>query len=93
MRIIPVDDQLPKEAPGMNRHLTVKETEITPLTKKHLNYMDVEGQERELIYSISSPPFFSSSYQWVWKNIHFSKEKSDNVIVAQDSYLFGAPLS
>ncbi|XP_044284048.1 FRAS1-related extracellular matrix protein 1 [Varanus komodoensis] len=60
VHIIPVDDQLPKEAPGVSRHLAVKETEIVHLTKKHLNYIDMEAQERELIYTITSPPFFSS---------------------------------
>ncbi|KAL7988674.1 hypothetical protein Chor_007593 [Crotalus horridus] len=43
--IIPVNDQLPKESPGANRHLTVKETEIAYLTKKHLHYIDMETQD------------------------------------------------
>ncbi|XP_053149054.1 FRAS1-related extracellular matrix protein 1-like [Hemicordylus capensis] len=62
IHIIPVDDQLPKEASGVSRHLTVKETEIAHLTKKHLNYIDIEAQERELIYNITSPPFFLSKH-------------------------------
>ncbi|XP_061486151.1 FRAS1-related extracellular matrix protein 1 isoform X3 [Rhineura floridana] len=60
VHIIPVDDQLPKEASGMHRHLTVKESEIAYLTKKHLNYIDMEAQERNLIYTITSPPIFTS---------------------------------
>ncbi|XP_062985314.1 FRAS1-related extracellular matrix protein 1 [Elgaria multicarinata webbii] len=60
VHVIPVDDQPPKEVPGVSRHLTVKETEIALLTKKHLNYKDMEAQERELFYTITSPPFFSS---------------------------------
>ncbi|KAJ7335466.1 hypothetical protein JRQ81_013407 [Phrynocephalus forsythii] len=60
VHIIPVDDQLPKEASGVSRHLTVKETEIAHLTKKHLHFIDTEAQERELLYTITSPPFFSS---------------------------------
>ncbi|KAM3843674.1 FRAS1-related extracellular matrix protein 1 [Vipera latastei] len=62
LHIIPVNDQLPKESPGTNRHLTVKETEIAYLTKKHLHYIDMETQDSELIYTITSPPFFSFAH-------------------------------
>ncbi|XP_009932773.2 FRAS1-related extracellular matrix protein 1 isoform X3 [Opisthocomus hoazin] len=59
VHIIPVDNQLPREAPGVTRHLVVKETEIAHLTKKHLHFIDVEEQERELTYTITTAPFFS----------------------------------
>ncbi|XP_054666584.1 FRAS1-related extracellular matrix protein 1 isoform X1 [Grus americana] len=59
VHIIPVDDQLPREAPGVIRHLVVKETEIAHLTKKHLHFIDVEEQDRELTYTITTSPFFS----------------------------------
>ncbi|XP_010217525.1 PREDICTED: FRAS1-related extracellular matrix protein 1 [Tinamus guttatus] len=59
VHIIPVDDQPPREASGVTRHLVVKETEIAHLTKKHLHFIDVEEQERELTYTITSSPFFS----------------------------------
>lgn len=59
VHIIPVDDQLPREAPGVTRHLVVKETEIAYLTKKHLHFIDVEEHDRELTYTITSSPFFS----------------------------------
>ncbi|XP_040397310.1 FRAS1-related extracellular matrix protein 1 isoform X2 [Cygnus olor] len=59
VQIIPVDDQLPREAPGVTRHLVVKETEIAHLTKKHLHFIDVEEQDRELTYTITTSPFFS----------------------------------
>ncbi|XP_021236603.1 FRAS1-related extracellular matrix protein 1 isoform X3 [Numida meleagris] len=59
VHIIPVEDQLPREAPGVTRHLVVKETEIAHLTKKHLHFIDVEGQDRELTYTITTSPFFS----------------------------------
>ncbi|XP_058682201.1 FRAS1-related extracellular matrix protein 1 [Poecile atricapillus] len=61
VHIIPVDDQLPREAPGATRHLVVKETEISHLTKKHLHFTDVEEQDRELTYNITTSPFFSCS--------------------------------
>uniref|UniRef100_A0A8V5H8G8 FRAS1-related extracellular matrix protein N-terminal domain-containing protein n=1 Tax=Melopsittacus undulatus TaxID=13146 RepID=A0A8V5H8G8_MELUD len=62
VHIIPVDNQLPREAPGVTRHLIVKETEIAHLTKKHLHFLDVEDQDRELTYTITTPPFFSCTH-------------------------------
>ncbi|RMC19340.1 hypothetical protein DUI87_03949 [Hirundo rustica rustica] len=62
VHIIPVDDQLPREAPGVTRHLVVKETEISHLTKKHLHFTDVEEQDRELTYTITTSPFFSCTH-------------------------------
>ncbi|NXA48206.1 FREM1 protein, partial [Nothocercus julius] len=59
VHINPVDDQPPREAPGVTRRLVVKETEIAHLTKKHLHFIDVEEQERELTYTITTSPFFS----------------------------------
>ncbi|NXO01589.1 FREM1 protein, partial [Rhinopomastus cyanomelas] len=62
VHIIPVDDQLPKEASGVTRHLVVKETEIAHLTKKHLHFIDVEEQDRELTYTITTSPFYSCKH-------------------------------
>ncbi|XP_010294379.1 PREDICTED: FRAS1-related extracellular matrix protein 1, partial [Phaethon lepturus] len=62
VHITPVDDQLPREAPGVTRHLVVKETEIAHLTKKHLHFIDVEEQDRELTYTITTSPFFSCTH-------------------------------
>lgn len=63
IHITPVDDQLPKEAPGISRHLVVKETEVAYITKKHLHFLDMESQDGELIYTITRPPCFSSSHR------------------------------
>nr|XP_035930108.1 FRAS1-related extracellular matrix protein 1 isoform X1 [Halichoerus grypus] len=62
IHITPVDDQLPKEAPGVSRHLVVKETEVAYITKKHLHYIDTE-YDRELLYTITTPPFFSFGHR------------------------------
>ncbi|XP_027739549.1 FRAS1-related extracellular matrix protein 1 [Empidonax traillii] len=59
VHVIPVDDQLPREAPDVTRHLVVKETEIAHLTKKHLHFIDVEERDRELTYTITTSPYFS----------------------------------
>ncbi|XP_066113376.1 FRAS1-related extracellular matrix protein 1 isoform X2 [Saccopteryx bilineata] len=63
IHISPVDDQLPKEAPGVSRHLVVKETEVAYITKKHLHFIDTESYDRELLYTITTPPFFSLSHR------------------------------
>ncbi|XP_072697497.1 FRAS1-related extracellular matrix protein 1 isoform X1 [Canis lupus baileyi] len=62
IHITPVDDQLPKEAPGVSRHLVVKETEVAYITKKHLHFIDTE-YNRELLYTITTPPFFSFGHR------------------------------
>ncbi|XP_063770139.1 FRAS1-related extracellular matrix protein 1 isoform X2 [Pseudophryne corroboree] len=60
IHITPVDDQLPKEVPGTVRYLILKETEIVYITKKQLHFIDTESPERELIYSVTTPPCRSS---------------------------------
>ncbi|NWI59313.1 FREM1 protein, partial [Calyptomena viridis] len=62
VHVIPVDDQLPREALGVTRHLVVKETDIAHLTKKHLHFIDVEEQDRELTYTITTSPFFTCTH-------------------------------
>ncbi|XP_008049143.1 FRAS1-related extracellular matrix protein 1 [Carlito syrichta] len=61
--ITPVNDQLPQEAFGVSRHLVVKETEVAYITKKHLHFVDTESYDREFVYTITTPPFFSFSYR------------------------------
>nr|XP_012625103.1 FRAS1-related extracellular matrix protein 1 isoform X3 [Microcebus murinus] len=63
IHITPVNDQLPKEAPGASRHLVVKETEVAYITKKHLHFIDTESYDRELVYTITTPPCFSFSHR------------------------------
>nr|XP_019594742.1 PREDICTED: FRAS1-related extracellular matrix protein 1 isoform X1 [Rhinolophus sinicus]XP_019594743.1 PREDICTED: FRAS1-related extracellular matrix protein 1 isoform X1 [Rhinolophus sinicus]XP_019594744.1 PREDICTED: FRAS1-related extracellular matrix protein 1 isoform X1 [Rhinolophus sinicus]XP_019594745.1 PREDICTED: FRAS1-related extracellular matrix protein 1 isoform X1 [Rhinolophus sinicus] len=59
IHITPVDDQLPKEAPGVSRNLVVKETDVAYITKKQLHFIDTESYDRLLLYTITTPPFFS----------------------------------
>ena len=66
IHITPVDDQLPKEAPGVSRHLIVKETEVAYITKKHLHFIDTESYDRELVYTVTTAPFFSSSHRYLY---------------------------
>ncbi|KAM6170101.1 FRAS1-related extracellular matrix protein 1 [Rhynchocyon petersi] len=61
IHISPVNDQLPKEALGVSRYLVVKETEVAFITKKHLHFIDEESHGGELLYTVTTPPFFSFS--------------------------------
>ncbi|XP_007954416.1 FRAS1-related extracellular matrix protein 1 [Orycteropus afer afer] len=63
IHIMPVNDQLPKEAPGVSRHLVVKETDVAYITKKQLHFIDMESYDREVLYTITTPPFFSFSHR------------------------------
>nr|XP_023676697.1 FRAS1-related extracellular matrix protein 1 [Paramormyrops kingsleyae] len=60
VHITPVHDQLPKEVPGVTRHIVVKEMEVVHITKKQLHFVDPESPDSELTYTITTPPFFSS---------------------------------
>nr|XP_033771844.1 FRAS1-related extracellular matrix protein 1-like [Geotrypetes seraphini] len=61
IHILPVKDQLPKEAPGVTRHLVVKENEIAYITKDHLHFTDTESPDNELMYKVTKPCFSPSS--------------------------------
>ncbi|XP_078251766.1 FRAS1-related extracellular matrix protein 1a [Rhinoraja longicauda] len=60
VHITPVDDQLPNEAPGVVRQLVVKETEMAHLTKNQLHFTDTESPNGQIVYTITTPPFFIS---------------------------------
>uniref|UniRef100_A0A8C5R7E8 FRAS1-related extracellular matrix protein N-terminal domain-containing protein n=1 Tax=Leptobrachium leishanense TaxID=445787 RepID=A0A8C5R7E8_9ANUR len=57
IHINPVKDQLPMESDGTKRHIIVKETEITRLSKHHLHFTDTESPESQIIYSVTRPCF------------------------------------
>ncbi|XP_030062909.1 FRAS1-related extracellular matrix protein 1 isoform X2 [Microcaecilia unicolor] len=61
IHILPVKDQLPKEAPGVTRHLAVKESEIAYITKDHLQFTDTESSDSELMYTVTKPCFSPAS--------------------------------
>uniref|UniRef100_A0A667XBE3 Fras1 related extracellular matrix 1b n=1 Tax=Myripristis murdjan TaxID=586833 RepID=A0A667XBE3_9TELE len=51
------DDQLPVEARGTVRSLTVRETEVVHLTQAHLHFTDREQPDADLAYVITRPCF------------------------------------
>ncbi|CAL8241709.1 unnamed protein product [Merluccius merluccius] len=63
VHIEPVPDQPPKEVPGATRSLVVKETEVVHLTRQHLHFVDPESPDRELTYTVTTPPFYTGSHR------------------------------
>ncbi|KAG9350815.1 hypothetical protein JZ751_024704 [Albula glossodonta] len=57
VHVSPVKDQLPVEVSGSVRSITVKETEIVPLSQAHLNFRDTESPDTDLMYLITQPCF------------------------------------
>ncbi|XP_043099229.1 FRAS1-related extracellular matrix protein 1a isoform X2 [Puntigrus tetrazona] len=62
VQIQPVPDQPPREAAGVTRHLTVNETDVIYLTKQQLHFVDLESPDSELTYTVTTPPFYSTTY-------------------------------
>ncbi|XP_060934047.1 LOW QUALITY PROTEIN: FRAS1-related extracellular matrix protein 1b [Limanda limanda] len=57
VHVFPVKDQLPVEAPGAVRSLTVKETEVVHVTQAQLHFTDREHPTSDLSYSVTQPCF------------------------------------
>ncbi|KAI2662157.1 FRAS1-related extracellular matrix protein 1 [Labeo rohita] len=62
IQIQPVPDQPPQEAPGVTRHLVVNETDVIYLTKQQLHFVDLESPDSELTYTVTTPPFYTTTY-------------------------------
>lgn len=73
--IEPVPDQPPKEAPGSSRRLVIRETDVVHITRQELQFVDEESPDSELTYTVTSPPFYSSSLRLVFP---FSRRYREN---------------
>uniref|UniRef100_A0A3B3D2I5 Fras1 related extracellular matrix 1a n=1 Tax=Oryzias melastigma TaxID=30732 RepID=A0A3B3D2I5_ORYME len=62
IHIEPVPDQPPKEVPGSSRCLVVKESDVVRITQQHLHFVDLESPERELTYTVTTPPFYTGPH-------------------------------
>uniref|UniRef100_A0A3P9KP61 FRAS1-related extracellular matrix protein 1 n=1 Tax=Oryzias latipes TaxID=8090 RepID=A0A3P9KP61_ORYLA len=62
VHIEPVPDQPPKEVPGSSRCLVVKESDVVRITQQHLHFADLESPERELTYTVTTPPFYTGPH-------------------------------
>lgn len=61
VHIDPVIDQPPKEVPGSRQCLVIKETEVVHITRQQLHFVDQESPDSELTYTVTTPPFYTSS--------------------------------
>lgn len=60
VHIVPVPDKPPKEVPGSNQCLVIKETEVAHITRQQLHFVDQESQDSELTYTVTTPPFYTA---------------------------------
>lgn len=63
MHIEPVLDQPPKEVPGANRCLVIKETEVVHITRQQLHFIDLKSPDSELTYTVTTPPFYTGTHR------------------------------
>lgn len=62
VRIMPVGDDPPKRDPASLFFLEVHETDVGVLGSHHLRFMDVDSQDSEILYSITTSPRFIGSF-------------------------------
>lgn len=62
LHIQPAPEQPPEEVPGSSRCLVIKETEVVHITRKQLNFIDQHSSASELIYSVTTPPFYTGPH-------------------------------
>ncbi|XP_068095487.1 FRAS1-related extracellular matrix protein 1-like [Hyperolius riggenbachi] len=55
IHITSVKDQLPREALGTTRQLSLKENEVSRITRKHLHFTNAESPDSQLLYTITKP--------------------------------------
>ena len=58
IHVTAVDDMPPQHVPGTSRQMTVRETEVAYVLKEQLQYMDSEADSEDLVYTVTSQPFF-----------------------------------
>ena len=56
-----VHDMPPSPVPGTGSRVSVSETDVVVLTGAHLRYTDIESDDADLVYTITSQPFFLKS--------------------------------
>ncbi|XP_070564197.1 FRAS1-related extracellular matrix protein 1-like [Ptychodera flava] len=62
IHIRPVDDLKPRPVAGRTRSLRVLETDIIHIEKHHLEYTDVESDDTQLVYTVTTPPYFVDTH-------------------------------
>ncbi|XP_077981131.1 FRAS1-related extracellular matrix protein 1-like [Glandiceps talaboti] len=62
IHIHPVADLQPQPVQGKMRSIQVKELDIVFIEKKHLEYTDVESPDTQLVYTVTTPPYYVDTH-------------------------------
>lgn len=62
IRIMPVGDDPPKRDPASLFNLEVHEVDIGIFGSHHLRFMDVDSEDQDILYSITTLPRFIGSF-------------------------------
>ncbi|CAI5682307.1 unnamed protein product [Oreochromis niloticus] len=62
VHVEPVPDKPPKEVPGSSRCLVLKETDVVHITRQQLHFADPQSADRELTFTVTTPPFYSRTH-------------------------------
>ncbi|XP_006816147.1 FRAS1-related extracellular matrix protein 1 [Saccoglossus kowalevskii] len=57
-----VDDLQPQPIRGTHQAIRLKETDINFIERNNLQYTDVESADMELVYTITTPPYFADTH-------------------------------
>ena len=61
VKISPVDDQLPYLYPNTTLQMDVNEFQVTEFRRKFMRFTDDDTDDREILYTVTSPPFDTDS--------------------------------
>ena len=61
VEIAPVDDQLPYLYPNTTLQMEVNEFQVTEFRRKFMRFTDDDTDDREILYTVTSPPFDTDS--------------------------------
>ncbi|KAG8178825.1 hypothetical protein JTE90_015378 [Oedothorax gibbosus] len=62
IRISPVGDDPPKRDPASTYNLEVRETDIGYFKSQNLHFMDIDSQDSEIVYTLTTQPRFIGSF-------------------------------
>lgn len=62
IKILQVHDLPPQLCPDAKLSLTVRETEVSQITKRMLCFTDNESEDEDLLYTITTPPYFQETH-------------------------------
>ncbi|KAE8627259.1 hypothetical protein XENTR_v10006920 [Xenopus tropicalis] len=80
VKINPIDDIPPELFPGTSLKMLVQEYHLTPFRRKFLRYTDQDSEDRDLKYTVVSPPSDTDENNPVLMGFIVLKENPDQVV-------------